>query len=316
MYTNRMYAVCRRSRRPSGWPVARACAGSARGRRRARTAAPDRARPASRDLWLRHARHRPRLQADQPELVRHDARHQAAVVRQISSARTTAPSPACARAASACKVVDADRAGRARRRRSSSSCSASASTRDRRRSACATRTASSAHSAPARPGARSWIRTCSRTRSSTGDRPAWCSSATCRCAGCRCSGDNSADDRARAPGRERRRGRATRTASSCRTSRARFPLPDITGAYTHSRRAGATSGPPASLRGMNWDDALDDQFDLAGDATGWGINLSSNIKLGKNDVHPAAVRLRRRHRELHERRAGRRRRRQSTPATR
>ena len=34
-----------------------------------------------RDLRLRDARHRPRLQADQPELVRHAARHQAAVVR-------------------------------------------------------------------------------------------------------------------------------------------------------------------------------------------------------------------------------------------
>ena len=41
------------------------------------------------------------LQADQPELVRHHAGHEAAVVRRISSARTTARSPACARAGSA-----------------------------------------------------------------------------------------------------------------------------------------------------------------------------------------------------------------------
>ena len=29
---------------------------------------------------------------------------------------------------------------------------------------------------------------------------------------------------------------------------------------------------------------LDDQFDLSGSATGWGINLSSNLNAGKNDV--------------------------------
>ena len=31
---------------------------------------------------------------------------------------------------------------------------------------------------------------------------------------------------------------------------------------------------------MNWDDVLADQFDLSGSATRWGINLSSNVKLG------------------------------------
>ncbi len=30
------------------------------------------------------------------------------------------------------------------------------------------------------------------------------------------------------------------------------------------------------LRKINWDDTLDDQFDLSGDATGWGLNLSTN----------------------------------------
>ena len=28
----------------------------------------------------------------------------------------------------------------------------------------------------------------------------------------------------------------------------------------------------------------EDKYDLSGDAIGWGLNLSSNIKLGKNDV--------------------------------
>jgi hypothetical protein len=32
---------------------------------------------------------------------------------------------------------------------------------------------------------------------------------------------------------------------------------------------------------MSWDDVLGDQFDLSGNATRWGINVSSNIKLDK-----------------------------------
>jgi hypothetical protein len=36
---------------------------------------------------------------------------------------------------------------------------------------------------------------------------------------------------------------------------------------------------------MNWDDTLDDAFDLSGDATGWGVNLSSNLNFReKKDV--------------------------------
>ena len=38
------------------------------------------------------------------------------------------------------------------------------------------------------------------------------------------------------------------------------------------------------LRSIKWDDVLDDQFDLSGDATGWGLNLSSNLKAGENDT--------------------------------
>ena len=50
---------------------------------------------------FRDARHGAELQANQPQLVRHDARHQAAVVRGSVTARTTAFSPACDRAVSA-----------------------------------------------------------------------------------------------------------------------------------------------------------------------------------------------------------------------
>ena len=92
--------------------------------------------------------------------------------------------------------------------------------------------------------------------------------------------------------------------------RARFPLPDFSRRLQADAATGATSAPPASLRTINWDDTLDDQFDLSGDATGWGLNLSSNLKLGKSSVIRVAVRLRRRHPELHERLAGRHRHRQ------
>jgi hypothetical protein len=59
----------------------------------------------------------------------------------------------------------------------------------------------------------------------------------------------------------------------------RSPFPDFTGEY----RMGGARGyfEVAGLLGkMNWDDMLDDQFDLSGSATRWGINLSSNVKLG------------------------------------
>ena len=70
------------------------------------------------------------------------------------------------------------------------------------------------------------------------------------------------------------------------------------------------------LRLIKWDDLLDDEFDLSGDATGWGLNLSSNLKAGKNDVDPPAVRVRRGHPELHERLARGHRHRQQPVATR
>ena len=63
----------------------------------------------------------------------------------------------------------------------------------------------------------------------------------------------------------------------------RTPLPDFTGAYKfggswgYLRVAGA-------LRKINWDDMLDDQYDLSGSATGWGLNFSSNLKATSSTV--------------------------------
>jgi len=65
--------------------------------------------------------------------------------------------------------------------------------------------------------------------------------------------------------------------------RARFPLPDFSGAYKYSRPWGYLRV-AGMLREIKWDDVLDDQFDLSGDAVGWGLNFSSNINLGKHDV--------------------------------
>ena len=90
--------------------------------------------------------------------------------------------------------------------------------------------------------------------------------------------------------------------------RARFPLPDFAAAYKYSGDWGyvRTAG---ILRRINWDDTLDDAFDLSGDATGWGWNVSSNLKPGRE--RPAdAVHGRRRHPERNERLAGRHRHRQ------
>jgi DcaP outer membrane protein len=65
--------------------------------------------------------------------------------------------------------------------------------------------------------------------------------------------------------------------------RARFPLPDFSGAYKYSDDWGYLRA-AGMLRLIKWDDTLDDEFDLSGDAWGWGINLSSNLKPSKEDT--------------------------------
>ncbi len=65
--------------------------------------------------------------------------------------------------------------------------------------------------------------------------------------------------------------------------KARFPVPDFAAAYRYTGKWGyvRTAG---MLRRINWDDTLDDAFDLSGHATGWGWNVSSNLKFGENSV--------------------------------
>jgi glutaminase A len=63
----------------------------------------------------------------------------------------------------------------------------------------------------------------------------------------------------------------------------RFPLPDFSAAYKWGQKWGYLRA-AGMLRRINWDDTTADQFDLSGNATGWGINLSSNLNVGENDV--------------------------------
>jgi len=68
----------------------------------------------------------------------------------------------------------------------------------------------------------------------------------------------------------------------------RFPLPDLS---AHYRRAGGWGHVQFSgiVRQMKWDDLNTDQFDLSGDATGWGLHLSSNVKIAKKHVARMSV---------------------------
>jgi len=63
--------------------------------------------------------------------------------------------------------------------------------------------------------------------------------------------------------------------------KARFPMPDITGEYTYGGKWGYVRVAGA-LRDIKWDDTLDDQYDLSGRATGWGLNFSSNLNIQKD----------------------------------
>jgi hypothetical protein len=63
----------------------------------------------------------------------------------------------------------------------------------------------------------------------------------------------------------------------------RFPLPDFSGNVRRSGKWGHVQV-AGILREMKWDDTLTtDQFNLSGSATGWGINISTNINNKIND---------------------------------
>jgi hypothetical protein len=70
--------------------------------------------------------------------------------------------------------------------------------------------------------------------------------------------------------------------------KARFPLPDLS---AHFRKAGDWGHFQLAgiVRKMKWDDMHNDAYDLSGSATGWGVNLSSNLKLAKKHVARLSV---------------------------
>ena len=64
---------------------------------------------------------------------------------------------------------------------------------------------------------------------------------------------------------------------------ARFPVPDLSAEYRSAHDWGYLEL-AGIVRYMKWEDQLEDQIDLSGDAIGWGLNLSSNLKLGKDNL--------------------------------
>jgi hypothetical protein len=65
--------------------------------------------------------------------------------------------------------------------------------------------------------------------------------------------------------------------------RPRFPAPDITSEYRYGGPFGYVEL-AGIVRWISWDDVLEDEFDLDGSVTGWGVSLSTNLKAGTNDV--------------------------------
>jgi hypothetical protein len=63
----------------------------------------------------------------------------------------------------------------------------------------------------------------------------------------------------------------------------RFPLPDLSAEYRQALPFGYVEL-AGMLRRIEWEDLNDDDFELSGGATGWGLNMSTNINFGERDV--------------------------------
>jgi hypothetical protein len=68
----------------------------------------------------------------------------------------------------------------------------------------------------------------------------------------------------------------------------RFPMPDLSGEYHVGMPWGYVEA-AGIVRQMNWDDTNAAAPDLSGDATGWGLNFSSNIKTGRGTARLSVV---------------------------
>ena len=65
--------------------------------------------------------------------------------------------------------------------------------------------------------------------------------------------------------------------------RSQFPAPDLSAEYRSAHDWGYVEL-AGIVRYMKWVDQGEDEIDLSGDAIGWGLNLSSNLKLGKDNL--------------------------------
>jgi hypothetical protein len=65
--------------------------------------------------------------------------------------------------------------------------------------------------------------------------------------------------------------------------RSQFPLPDLSAEYRYGQSWGYVEL-AGILRYIKWVDQNDNEYDLSDEALGWGLNLSSNLKITKNDV--------------------------------
>jgi hypothetical protein len=61
----------------------------------------------------------------------------------------------------------------------------------------------------------------------------------------------------------------------------RFPAPDVSAHFRYARDWGHVQI-AGIVREIKWDDNNNDQYNLAGSATGWGFNLSTNLKIAKH----------------------------------
>jgi len=68
----------------------------------------------------------------------------------------------------------------------------------------------------------------------------------------------------------------------------RFPLPDLSAHFRYQKDWGHVQF-SGIVRQMKWDDTNGDQFDLSGNDTGWGLHVSSNIKLSKHVARLSVV---------------------------
>jgi len=68
----------------------------------------------------------------------------------------------------------------------------------------------------------------------------------------------------------------------------RFPLPDLSGHYRMTRSWGHLQI-GGILRRIEWDDVGTDPVDSSGQATGWGLNVSSNLKCGDGTMRLQVV---------------------------